>query len=343
MLKELEGQVHRALAAPPEGSFADLVREQRLADTFIETPRGNRLDRLRRPLAAIRIARWARSNRKRLVAIHANALTGLNLSAPAAIVTRRPVITWVHDPVGSRWGRVLGPMLRWLIPDLRIASVSPTAESVAVANGLVRPGQGVIVPNPIDPEEVLFTRPEPHDRLTVGVLGGATRRKGFDLLPAIVTDLVDLPIEWVLYVTLVPGEENVTIFEELRQIKGAVVHHPGKTTEVREAYARCDIVLCPSRAESFCRVAAEAMMNGLPVVGSDIDPLVALLGDERAGLLFPSGDAAAAAAAIRRLLANPALAKDLGEEGRKRAARFIPDKITSAMLELYGLNSGSLP
>ncbi len=39
------------------------------------------------------------------------------------------------------------------------------------------------------------------------------------------------------------------------------------------------------------------MLNGIPVVASDIEPLRELLGDDEAGLLFPPGDAVAAAAA----------------------------------------------
>ena len=44
----------------------------------------------------------------------------------------------------------------------------------------------------------------------------------------------------------------------------------GKLTDVRKAYAECHVVVCPSVRESFCRVAAEAMLNGLPVVGTDL-------------------------------------------------------------------------
>jgi len=44
----------------------------------------------------------------------------------------------------------------------------------------------------------------------------------------------------------------------------------GRTLDVSQAYGRADIVLCPSREESFGRIAAEAMMNSIPVVASDI-------------------------------------------------------------------------
>lgn len=343
LLRALDGRVTRVVATPPFGSFIELVRRERLADEVVELPRrpGRPVDRGLRMLAGLRIAGWAWRNRGRLIAIHANALTGLNLATPAALVTRRRTVVWVHDAIGSRWGSVLGPVLRRLLPKLRIAAVSPTAEAVAVGNGLCAPGDAAIVPNPIDPVEVLAEagrtgKPPLH----IGVLGGATERKGFDLLPQVVAALADLPVVWKLYVFLEPAPDNAEVWKRLRAFASGMVDAVGKTTDVRKAYADLDIVFCPSRAESFCRVAAEAMMNGIPVAGSDIEPLRALLGDDEAGLVFPSGDTAAAAAALRRLATDPALRSRLGEEGRRRAAAYEPEAITAELLELYGVGVG---
>jgi glycosyltransferase involved in cell wall biosynthesis len=110
-----------------------------------------------------------------------------------------------------------------------------------------------------------------------------------------------------------------------------------KVADVRLAYRRLDIVFCPSRNESFCRVAAEAMMNGLPVVASDIEPLRALLGNDEAGILFPVDDVASASAALTRLVADPALRFRLGAVGRKRAHAFEPGAIADQLLDLYGV------
>ncbi|MBA2336404.1 MAG: glycosyltransferase family 4 protein, partial [Acidimicrobiia bacterium] len=98
-----------------------------------------------------------------------------------------------------------------------------------------------------------------------------------------------------------------------------------------------DIVWVPSRSESFCRVAAEAMMNGIAVVASDIPPLRQLLGDDEAGLLYSTEDPAAAAAALRRLVADPDLRRRLGEAGRVRADAYSPQIVTTRLLELYGI------
>ncbi len=337
ILSNLEGRAHRVLACPPFGSFIDFVKEHDLADEYVELPRrpGHSLDRVLRLGAGLVIATWAIRNRKRLDAILANALTGLNLSTPAALVTRKPITVWIHDPVGSRWGRRLGPLLRRLLPDLKLAAVSPTAESIAVENGLCGRGDAQIVYNPIDPEEVLArTRRRDTTPVHIGYIGGASPRKGFDLLPAVIAGVEDLPARWKLFVHLTPTSGNREVWKQLEGFDTTVVDPVGKTPNIDEIYADIDIAFIPSRAESFCRVAAEAMMNGVPVVGSDIDPLQALLGDDEAGLIFPSGDVAAAVDRLRRLIEDPSLRTGLGDMGRRRSERFAPKAVTDELLAL---------
>lgn len=341
LLKSLDGKVLRVLASPPFGSFRELVEREGLADEYVTLPRrpGQPIDRFLRLLGGFKIAWWAVRNRRRLSVIHANALTGLNLAAPSAIATQRPIIVWIHDPVGSRWGTRLGPLLRRMLPNLRIAAVSPTAEAVAVDNGVCDTGDATIIPNPIDPDEILANGERTDEpRVNIGILGGASHRKGFDLMPEVIAGLADLPVAWRLYVNLKPSDENRDVWRRLNEFPNSLVVPVGTTPNVREAYAELDIVFCPSRAESFCRVAAEAMMNGIAVVGSDIDPLKALLGDDQAGLIFHSADVDYAVAALRRLVENPDLRASLGRVGRARAALYSPDVISRDFFSLYGIS-----
>lgn len=340
VLRELDGRVVRVLAAPLGGTFAELVRGEGIVDEYVDLPRrpGRPIDRVLRLLGGLRIGVWAFRNRRRLAAIHANALTGLNLSALGALLSRRPTVVWIHDPVGSAWGRRIGPILRKLLPELRIAAVSETAESVAVENGLCDAGDATIIPNPIDPLEIMADgRRAEASPLRVGYVGGATDRKGFDLLPGLVRSTLDLPIVWKLYVLLKPTTGNAHVWDELAEFEAERVQPMGKLADVRQVYGNLDIVFVPSRAESFCRVAAEAMLNGLPVLGSDIDPLLALLGDDEAGLIFPSEDMDAAADGLRRLVADAGLRRKLGAAGVERASQFTPAAITTSLVRLYGL------
>ena len=62
----------------------------------------------------------------------------------------------------------------------------------------------------------------------------------------------------------------------------------------------------------------EYMATALPVVSLDVAPLAEIVRQEQEGLLVAEGDEEALAAAIARLLADPARARSMGESGRER-------------------------
>jgi glycosyltransferase involved in cell wall biosynthesis len=195
------------------------------------------------------------------------------------------------------------------------------------------------VPNPIDPAEVLGSGDPSEDVVRVGVLGGSSYRKGFDMLPEVIERLSSRPVTWRLHVSSKVVEAGMEeAWQAIRAHDPSTVNNVGKVVDVSEAYAQLDIVFCPSRQESFCRVAAEAMLNGIPVVGSDIPPLRDLLGEDEAGILFPVGDVGAAADALGRLVDDAELRASLGKSGQERARRFEPEQVASELLELYGIS-----
>ena len=207
------------------------------------------------------------------------------------------------------------------------------------APGLVRSADVEIVPNPIDPADLLVARAvEDTGQVNVAYLGAPRQYKGFQFLPDVVEAVgSELPVHWLVFSR--PTDDDLAeTWARLRELaSGGTVSIEGKFTDVREAYARCDIVVCPSLWDSFCRVAAEAMLNGIPVVGSDLEPIRDLLGDDEAGLVFTRGDVAECAKAVTRLVSDPDLRARLGAAGRKRAAAYAPDTVRRQMLALYGV------
>jgi glycosyltransferase involved in cell wall biosynthesis len=106
--------------------------------------------------------------------------------------------------------------------------------------------------------------------------------------------------------------------------------------ELGRRYGRAAVVACPSRREGFGVVAAEAMAHGRPVVASAVGGLLDLVSHEETGLLVPPGDAAALRTALDRLLADPALRRQLGDAARERArAELSWDRVTKSTLEAY--------
>jgi phosphatidylinositol alpha-mannosyltransferase len=83
-----------------------------------------------------------------------------------------------------------------------------------------------------------------------------------------------------------------------------------------------DVLCAPSLGgESFGLVVLEGMAAGIPVVAADIPGYAAVL-PPSAGRLVPPGDDAALAGALAELLSDRELRARLGEEGRRKAARY---------------------
>jgi glycosyltransferase involved in cell wall biosynthesis len=171
-------------------------------------------------------------------------------------------------------------------------------------------------------------------------MGGHSASKGFDLLPVIVR-VVDRSthrsIRWLLFCDGLPDEDpRASDWPEAGDLTHSEVRFVGRVSDPRDAYAQADLVLHPSFVESFGRVCAEAMANGIPVVASDIPGLRAVVGNNEAGLLFPRGDSEAAAAAVVQLVNDLKLREVLGGRGRTRAREWNPAGVIQAFLRLYG-------
>ena len=106
------------------------------------------------------------------------------------------------------------------------------------------------------------------------------------------------------------------------------------TADISAAYGAADVVVLPSRSEGLPNVLLEAMAHDRPVVATDVGAVREVLGDSKAGVIVPAGDAAALAEGIGRALAlvpDPASATDR----RAVAARFSLAGRTAAHLAMY--------
>ena len=103
-------------------------------------------------------------------------------------------------------------------------------------------------------------------------------------------------------------------------------------------YAACDVFVLPSvsRLEAFGIVALEAMSTGKPVVVADIPGVREVIQDGREGLLADPINPQDLADKVRRLLADPALRKTMGERGREKVlAEFSIEKVTDQVEAVY--------
>ena len=83
------------------------------------------------------------------------------------------------------------------------------------------------------------------------------------------------------------------------------------------------------------------MLWGLSVVGADCGEIASVIGT--AGLLFPEGDYAGLAAALRRLLEDSTLRQRVVQNGRERViSKFTQAQVAAETVSVYRqLASGS--
>ena len=105
--------------------------------------------------------------------------------------------------------------------------------------------------------------------------------------------------------------------------------------DVEGLLAAADVHVAPA-TDGSPQAIVEAMAAGVPSVAVDAHLNRWLLGNDDAGLLVPADNAAAFAAAIRRLLDDPPLAARLGAAGQQRVeAEFDLGKVVEKYLELF--------
>lgn len=172
-----------------------------------------------------------------------------------------------------------------------------------------------------DPAAVAVPSPGGGRLLSVGVVGV---HKGQDVLIDALALLGDLT--WSC--TVVGALDVDPIFAERtrRAAAGSAdrvrFRGPLVGTDLAAAYAQADLLVLPSRVETFGMVIGEALSRGIPVVAADVGGVRLALGHDpsggRPGLLVRPGDAIALARALRRWLDDGGLRDRLRASARHR-------------------------
>ena len=101
----------------------------------------------------------------------------------------------------------------------------------------------------------------------------------------------------------------------------------GRREDIAAIYAQADIAVLPSYREGLPKSLLEAAASGLPIVATDTPGCRGVVSDGVNGLLIPVGDGVSLAAAMRELLSNPELRRNMGARSRERAEREFGQEI----------------
>ena len=174
----------------------------------------------------------------------------------------------------------------------------------------------------------------PPDRVVVVAVSRLVRHKGYPELLAAMAAVPDAEL-WVVGERLDTdrGEDMGALLDAAPRVRRL-----GYRTDVAQVLAAADIFALPSHFEGLPMSVIEAMLTGLPVVATAIRGPREQVVDGLTGLLVPPFTVAPLAAALNRLVANPAERAAMGEAGRQRAmARYDEAAVVGRTLDLLGL------
>lgn len=305
------------------------------------------------------LGRSLRTFRPRVLHIHQP-----NLSALAVLFSARArripwVIQWQSDVVPSQIDRRLALAYRFYRPleqrllarsaAVLVSSAPYLEHSSALAAWRDRCH---VVPLGLDPRRL--TIPDdaalawadgqwPGHGLRVLSVGRLTYYKGHDVL---IRALAESPDARLVLVGKGHLERRLhEMVDSLRVGERARIMGFVPDDRLRALLATCDCLCLPSveRTEAFGLVLLEAMHYGKPLIASNIEGSGVgwIVQHERNGLKVPVGEPAALAGAMARLAGDRALARRLGEHGRRRFEReFHIHRVRASIDDLYARING---
>ena len=197
-------------------------------------------------------------------------------------------------------------------------------------------------PLPFEPKAGLLTLPLPEAVSTIGFLGRLEPRKGViemaRAIPAILARFPHLRFRfigpsWPYRDT----DMRSWIDRHFPQIMPALDFTGSvQPAQVSSELARCEVILLPSRWESFGFTCCEALSSGRAVIGSAAGGMAEMIEQGVSGLLVPPHSPQAIAEAVISLAASPDKVAAFGRAGRARISSLLaPARVFPLQLASY--------
>jgi glycosyltransferase involved in cell wall biosynthesis len=261
----------------------------------------------------------------RIVVVDGLAL-GVLPEAAMQLGRRNPLLALVHHPLALEWGlsaeqaAALQASERAALAAVHGVVVTSAATAQLLASDYAVPAERISVAKPgSDPAPLARGGRDGIVRLLS--VGAVVPRKGFDVLIAALATLTDLP--WQLTIagdrTRDPTAAARLDADIARHALGNRIVVSGAVSPQRLAalYAESDVFVLASRFEGYGMAYAEAVAHGLPVIGTNAGAIPDTVPPD-AGLLVTPGDVTALAQALRRVIGDDGLRRQLA--GAARAA-----------------------
>ena len=216
----------------------------------------------------------------------------------------------------------------------RICCVSEDLRNEVLSRTGKRPSEVGVIPNWIEPLWVgqelersgLCQMRKRAGYTRICGIGRLSREKGFDiLLKSIgILEKEGYAVKCDIFGDG-PGKEPLArLADELGITKNICLNKTSR--DVRRLLPNYDVLVIPSRSESFGIVALEAYDACVPVIASDVAGLRNTVLHAQTGLLFEPGSPQSLAAAVKMLIDSEALANELAANGREYLKGYLPSE-----------------
>jgi glycosyltransferase involved in cell wall biosynthesis len=262
--------------------------------------------------------------------------------APYASALARVAPT-VMSLQGREAGGVFTATPRALARALRRAThVVACSASLAASARVLAPevaDRVTVIPNGVDAERFGPGPACAHPRPYMLAVGRLAPQKGFDTLLDAFSRIA--PAHDVDLLIAGEGPERAALATQRDRLGlGERVHFLGGQQQegVAALYRGAQVVACPSRWEGLPLVCLEAMASGCAVVAAAVDGIPEAVTPDETGLLVPSENAEALAAALAELLGDPARRERLGRRASEVArTRFAWPGIARRYLDVLAV------
>lgn len=257
-------------------------------------------------------------------------------SRPKVIVSERCVDVWkagwqlwLDRRLIKRTDRLVGNSVA--VAEFYKSIGYPADRVTVIPNGIDIPE-----PTPFDRDALLAEFDIPRGSPVIGFVGRLAKQKRVDdLVFAMALIVILRPEPHLLLVG--DGPERDTLMKFARDIEvDRQTRFAGHRADATKLLRLMDIFWIASDFEGQSNSIMEAMAAGLPVIASDIPANRELVVDGETGFLVKVGDRAGFQQFADRLLADPELARRLGDAGRERMRQhFSIENMVAAHVRLY--------
>ena len=239
--------------------------------------------------------------------------------------------------------RILDATFRVLCnrPGAMVLVQNPDDERVLVEDGMVAPSRVVVIPGSGVDTDLFSPAPDgtPDGNVRVTLVSRMLWSKGVGEFVDAVRILRRRGIEFEAVLVGSPDPENPQAIPE-ETLRGwceeGVVDWSGHDDDIPSVWARSNVAVLPSHREGLPKTLLEAAACGVPMIATDVPGCREVVIDGRNGLLVPPRDACALAAAIERLVSEPATRREMGRVARTEAVeKFSEPIVIDRMLALY--------